>query len=630
VKATTATMQQQLKEYLSLSLPQYMIPSSFIIIDTLPLSPSGKLDIKSLPKPNSNTVDDGDDENNIILPSTREEVLVHKIWCDVLGFTKMSTTATLFDVGGDSILALQIVRNMKAIGIDVTIQDLMHNPTIQSLCNNLVKGNKFPAATASSKLSLEPVLQQQIVVGEVLLTPIQKCFFSWNLAKPNHFNQSTLIQLPHQTTKSVVERIFCAIVRHHDSLRLRFSYNKNSADNVEVVSYYSNDLTVCVGETQIPQCKKEQQQFIIKTRTKQLQQSLDLVNGPIIQAELFTFQTEQQQSNQPILFVVVHHLAVDWISWGIIYDDLFLLFEQIAEGKEQLSLPPKTTTYSDWSKLLLQQYLPAIQKTQLEYWENVAIALNNTCLPTDNIPTTNNNSPTSEEYVVLSEELTTNILKYSSTQQQQQRSHIVEVLLTAVLVSLEKWRGVNNIVILLDNFGREQDCFNNVDTSRTVGWFTTTYPVHLKLPQTASTNKTTFLQDVQHSVQQQLSTIPDRGLAYGVLKYLTTALPATTSKTRTIQFNYLGSFDSKTTTMFFHDDDNNPEDFKNDDEVEDSGDVSQENALPFGVVLHLSCCIVNGKLRLWFNYNNRLFLKESIQLFVDIFKHCINEITHSN
>ena len=274
-----------------------------------------------------------------------------------------------------------------------------------------------------------------------------------------------------------------------------------------------------------------EQETAIRTKDTELQASLDLATGEIAKFGLF-----QLGSNKPsCLLLVIHHLAVDGISWRILLEDLVTAYQQMSRG-QAIKLLEKTTSWKYWSDRLTE-YAQTQAVKELDYWVNQSNIATKP-LPVDYTASEENNTiaSTASVSLALNEEQTRALLKDVPAAYNTQ---INDVLLTALVQSFAQWTGENSLLIDLEGHGRE-DLFEDVDLSRTVGWFTTLFPVGLELKENQPG-------EALKSVKEQLRSIPKRGIGYGVLRYLNadTSIREKLASfpSAQVSFNYLGQFD---------------------------------------------------------------------------------------
>ncbi|GFE67456.1 non-ribosomal peptide synthetase [Chroococcus sp. FPU101] len=469
----------ELRSFVSERLPDYMIPAFFVLLDSLPLTSNGKIDRIALPSPEITVSDD--------VPHTVIESKLAKIWSNLLNLETVGIHDNFFELGGDSILAIQIVARANQAGLQITPKQIFQYQTIAELAT----------IAGTSKI----ISEQGLVTGLVPLTPIQHWFFEQNLSNPHHFNQAVLLEVKSELNLSYLQQALEHLFLHHDALRLRFEYQ--SGEWQQVISNEIPRLNLNVSNLNE-----------IETSANQLQQSLDL-SSDLVRVACF---------GSRLLFVV-HHLVIDGISWRILLEDLQTAYQQLERG-ETIQLPSKTTSFKQWSESL-QEYTDS--ETEREYWRTL---LSNPVYPL----------PVDErgENTIASSDTVTVILDTEQTQAlltevpQAYNTQINDILLTALVLAFKKWTGNSTLLLDLESHGRET-IFTEIDVSRTVGWFTSIFPVYLNLEDET-------LEKAIKTIKEQLRRIPNQGVGYGILNYIKSSDSIRSSKAE-VSFNYLGQFD---------------------------------------------------------------------------------------
>lgn len=500
-----------LRSFLEQKLPNYMIPSAFVCLETLPLTPNGKVDRKMLPIPETEPIS----EQEFVPPQTPNEQTLATIWQNVLGVKQVSRSDRFFEIGGDSILSIQVVVRASQAGLKITPRQIFQYPSLAELA----------AVADSSQLMLA---QQGLVTGIVPLTPIQHWFFAQNRVRSHHFNQSVLLQVPSHLKPELLSLAISKLLEHHDALRLRFRLEEGKWQQInagisDLVPFQVIDLS------QTPQSQAQ----IIEEIASNQQESLDFSTGPLIRVVLFQLGNKQDSR----LLIIIHHLVVDGVSWRILLEDLFTAYQQL-EQQKPIKLPAKTLAFQDWAILLQDYGQGEIVRSQLNYWLNQPWS-EVSSLPVNHPHNKSRNTVanSADVSITLNKEQTQALLQKVPSAYNTQ---INDVLLTALGQTLTQWTGSSTILLDLEGHGRE-DLFAEVDVSRTVGWFTSLFPVVLQLENPQDSG------EAIKSIKEQLRAIPQRGISYGILRYLTqdreiqsqmAALPS-----REICFNYLGQFD---------------------------------------------------------------------------------------
>jgi non-ribosomal peptide synthase protein (TIGR01720 family) len=349
----------------------------------------------------------------------------------------------------------------------------------------------------------------------------------------HHWNMPLLLQVQDGVVLTNLEQAAQALARHHDALRLRLRLS-GSGWLQHVAPPEETPLVEWVDLSEVPEAEQQSRFEVIATT---YQQSLNLESGPLMRLVVFDFGPTRKRE----LFWVLHHLAGDIVSWRILLEDLETALEQLARG-EQVRLPPKTTSFKRWSELLQQYAGSDAAAGSVGFWladDRRSAAP----IPVDRADAREGNTEDSLRrfQVRLSRDETDRLLHDVPKAYQTQ---INEVLLTALLRSVSEWTDQPSLLVEVESHGREEDLFENVDLSRTVGWFTTYYPVCLR--SSLRSNGGAPLEETLQSVKQQLRAIPERGFHYSLLRYLTPRADLADELRRLpqadINFNYLGQF----------------------------------------------------------------------------------------
>ncbi|MFK8103154.1 MAG: non-ribosomal peptide synthase/polyketide synthase, partial [Saprospiraceae bacterium] len=499
-----------IQTYLAEALPAYMVPSLLIPMESLPLNKNGKVDKKRLPSPDVAAMI----KDNFVAPSTTIEKDLAKVWSELLNVEKVGTQDNFFELGGDSIITIQLVSRAKRFGYQLKPRDVFDHQTIAALA-------KIIESTAHTFLA-----EQGALSGEVALAPIQKWFFDNEYPEMGHFNQAVLLEIDKAIPVTDLEKVFQAIVAQHDALS--FVYQKNETTWQQAYGESNFKLE----QLDLTKVDVEQLSTTITAHCNEFQASLNIKTGEIIRVSwMKTAETEAKHR----LFIAVHHLAIDGVSWRIFLDQVTSSIEALAKG-EAIDLGVKTSSYRQWVVGLTEYANARPLVEEQTYWVNQLAGVK--ALPTDH-SVEQVLAKELEEYTVdLDEVLTTALLQEVSAAYQ---TEINDILLTALSTTIANWTGEDKVLIALEGHGREEIA-QTIDVSNTVGWFTNIYPVVLTL---AASEKETS-QRIK-SVKEQLRSIPNKGIGYGALRYLHEE-----EKVRTqldlgnwdLVFNYLGQLDN--------------------------------------------------------------------------------------
>ncbi|MCA9184440.1 MAG: amino acid adenylation domain-containing protein [Planctomycetales bacterium] len=502
---------QELREHLKVKLPEYMVPASFVFLETFPLTNNGKIDRNALPKPDDVRPDLTD---SYVAPRNDVESQLASIWSQVLRLERVGVNDNYFELGGDSIQSTLVVAAARKGGLRITPRQLFECPTIAQL------------AGVADRQSTEQQVDQRPVQGDAPLTPIQHWFFEQQLAEQHHYNQSFLFEIRQPVEPNAFRKAMASVEHHHDALRLRF-VNRDGKWLQQHVSV--EDCAPLLDVVDLCQRSELEATREIDRLGADFQATLDFTDGPIWRAVIFLCPDDRSR-----LLLVVHHLVVDGVSWRILLEDLESSYGQISRG-EAIELPAKTTSFKEWSEKLLGYARELALTSECDYWRWVD-RLPHASLPAtfdshDASAAANTEGSTDTVRVCLSEQETNDLLQRVP---QAFNTQINDVLLTALTRSVCQWRGKPIIRINLEGHGRE-DLFAGVDVSRTVGWFTSIYPVSLQMPDSGG------LADALKSIKEQLRAIPNRGIGYGVLRYLSRQMELDGESD--VVFNYLGKMD---------------------------------------------------------------------------------------
>ncbi|MGH3711202.1 MAG: condensation domain-containing protein, partial [Pseudonocardiaceae bacterium] len=509
-KADQAIDSVGLRTHTAAVLPDYMVPSAFVTLDVLPLNPSGKLDRRALPAPEL----DVSSGVNYVPPRTTVEQVLVDIWTHVLGAERVGIEDNFFELGGDSILSIQVVSRARAAGLRLTAKDIFLRQSIAAL------------AVGLAELAPDEV-DDCVVAGPVLLTPIQQRFFESTGDYPNHFNMSMFVELSENPDIAALAGSVDALVGHHEALRMRFEcIDGHWRQDVASVAE-SGEVVACCDLSGL---NAEQQQIAMENTALRAQTGLDPTNGPLLRAVLFTMGSGQASR----LLLTAHHLVTDGVSWRILLEDLETAYRQLC-ADQPVALQPVGTSFRQWAHRLAGHVGSGGMDEDLAYWNDVT-ANARSDLPVDRAGSNTMKSSRTVS-VRLSRPDTDALLRQVPAVY---RTQVNDVLLAALGRVLGRWSGRDRVAVALEGHGREE-ILQRVDLSRTVGWFTTMFPVALEVSASAEWG------NVLKSVKEQLRAIPHRGLSYGALRYLSpTDSPAGILRNDThpeISFNYHGQWD---------------------------------------------------------------------------------------
>ena len=550
--------------YLKERVPEYMVPAAVVVMERLPLTANGKVDRGALPAPEGVRPELA---TAYVAPRTAVEEELARIWGEVLGLERVGVADNFFELGGDSILSIQIIARARQAGWQITPQQLFQQQTVGELAAVAVPLQAEAEAEAA-------------VTGDVPLLPVQAWFFEQAFSEAHHFNQAVLLPLPPGTALGALRAALAAVAAHHDALRLRFSETatgwRGSCAATAVAVCEEWDLT---GMTGAVQAAAEQ------AAMARVQGSLDLAAGPLTRMAVL-----RRGAAGDRLLWVVHHLAVDGVSWRILLEDLQTALGQGARG-EAVVLPARTSSIRRWGERL-QAYAQNAAGGDAAYWRGQQTT--DAPLPRDLDGGANTVAAERTLVVELDEEETRGLLQEVPALWHTQ---INDALLTALLETYAAWTGRAALRIDLEGHGRE-DLFAGVDVSRTVGWFTSIFPVWLHREGAGD------LAATLRGVKEQLRAIPTRGLSYGVLRYLgpPQLREQLAGPRAAISMNYLGQFAPGT----------RPAPLVTDADAAATGPLRSPRAQR-AYLLEINAAVLGGRLRVYWTYSTAYHTAATIE-----------------
>ncbi|MEM9271763.1 MAG: amino acid adenylation domain-containing protein [Cyanobacteria bacterium P01_F01_bin.143] len=555
-------LDNQWREYLQNKLPDYLIPSIFVNCDRFPLTANGKIDRQALLE---QEIIQPQFLDNVTQPQTEIEQKLTQIWSEILNLENVDINSNFFSLGGDSILAIQIIAKANQAGIKLTPRQLFAHQTIAEL-----------AAVATTDIISNA--EQGLVSGSIPLTPIQKWFFEQDLSNKNHFNQSVLLEITQNLNLEILQQTLEQLLTHHDALRIRFTQTENGWEQ------YNSDVikNIEIEQIDLSHLSKEEQTKNITEICDRRQASLNITEERSIKIAYFNL--GEESSNR--LLIIIHHLLIDGISWRILLEDLQIVYQQILNNKS-VQLPAKTTSYKQWSEYL-QNYAQEYNQSDINGWLE-QYKYKNHSLPKDNISNINNDFEQPIE-VTLNQEYTQALLQDSN---QAYNTQIDDLLLTALVKTFAHYSNQSFLLIDLESQGRTIT-ESNLDLSRTVGWFTNIYPVLLDL------QETTDLAENIKIIKETLYKAKQQSFNYSISRYLQDNQQLKQLPIAPISFNYLGQFDNLQSALSI---------FKLASESTGLNSAT-ENEMSHEIAIN--CSIINSQLQIGWNYNHASYKPETV------------------
>jgi amino acid adenylation domain-containing protein/non-ribosomal peptide synthase protein (TIGR01720 family) len=560
---------ESLREQLAARLPEYLLPAQILLLERLPLTANGKLDKRALPKPGAVT-------QRYTAPVGETEEILASVWADVLKLERVGTTDNFFELGGDSILSLQIIARAKRQGLKLSPKQLFEKQTIAQL------------ATVAKLIQKKPAAAVEQVGGSLPLLPIQARFFELEIPERQHWNQSVMLKPGTLLQAAPLHAALNALIEQHDALRLGFSQHDgqwqasfNPLKTQDVL--WTHELDTAERLTEL---------------ADEAQRSLDLKNGPLLRAVLINLPEGDQR-----LLLVIHHLVVDGVSWRVLLEDLQQAYAAAVAGTA-LTLPVKTSSLKAWAERLQAYAGSDTLIAERDYWLQVAQGAEQP-LPRDNPQGSQRNRDAAHAESRLSKDLTHKLLKVAPAAY---RTQVNDLLLAALAEVLCQWSGQPSVLVQLEGHGRE-DLSDDLDLSRTVGWFSSLFPVRLT-PQSEPGKSLCH-------IKEQLRAVPNKGIGYGVLRYLgepafarqMAALPQAR-----VTFNYLGQFDGsfadKALLM----------------PSADSTGVALSPDGPLGNWLGINGQVFDGQLQLNWTYSREVYRADTVETLASRYEQALTAL----
>ncbi|HEN8816833.1 TPA: non-ribosomal peptide synthase/polyketide synthase [Pseudomonas aeruginosa] len=560
---------EALAAHLATSLPEYMVPAQWLALERMPLSPNGKLDRKALPAPEVSVAQAG-----YSAPRNAVERTLAEIWQDLLGVERVGLDDNFFSLGGDSIVSIQVVSRARQAGLQLSPRDLFQHQNIRSLA----LAAKAGAATA----------EQGPASGEVALAPVQRWFFERAIPNRQHWNQSLLLQARQPLDGDRLGRALERLQAQHDALRLRFREERGA---------WHQAYAEQAGE---PLWRRQAgSEEALLALCEEAQRSLDLEQGPLLRALLVDMADGSQR-----LLLVIHHLAVDGVSWRILLEDLQRLYADL-----DADLGPRSSSYQAWSRHLHEQ--AGARLDELDYWQAQLHDAPH-ALPCENPQGTLENRHERKLVLTLDAERTRQLLQEAPAAY---RTQVNDLLLTALARATCRWSGDASVLVQLEGHGRE-DLGEAIDLSRTVGWFTSLFPLRL--------TPAADLGESLKAIKEQLRGVPDKGVGYGLLRYLAGEEAATRLAVLPqprITFNYLGRFDRQFDGAALL------------VPATESAGAAQDPCAPLANWLSIEGQVYGGELSLHWSFSREMFAEATVQRLVDdyarelhaLIEHCCQE-----
>lgn len=640
---------QDIRQKLAQKLPDYMIPASFLLMESFPLTANGKINRQALL--NMALPEEGilGNEKEFLEPTTDEEKRMAEIWKELLRVERISLNDNFFELGGDSILSIQLISRAKKAGFHLSYVQLFENPVLGDLLK--------------SKSSVETREEEKVkIIGQFPLTPIQNWFFEQHPLTPEHFNTSIMLSVWEGINLDLLKRALMVMLRHHDQLRASFRKIeiKESVDGKQnsrwewVQSIDAEELDAPFSTIDLANFEGGEQRKAIESHAAQIQASFHLDDPPLIRLVYFNL-----GKNKPgRLLFVFHHLITDGVSMRIFMEDYLTAYTQLMAGIEP-TLPEKTFSYKGWSeKLHAYGVSDEIQK-EVDYWKPY-VGLPFLELPVDMPGGENTYGVTNEITLLLDSELTDILLHKVPVYY---GCRVYDVLLFTLGLTLgiaaknhvadaTVMHGLDDqiprVLVELEGHGREEvtgSVLEGIDLSRTIGWFTSIFPFYMDIKfdtflrngaelDDSNLMPSRILKESLQNVSRQLLSVPNRGLGYGVLRYLASNEIQEIVKGLAhpeVNFNYLGQFDQSGVELPPKAADSQDIRVKTPhmsimELAQESSGMEQNPQGQRSAKLYFVAIVNGGQLGVRWLYSSKLHRESTIQQWAEIFMHELEKI----
>ncbi|WP_262849753.1 condensation domain-containing protein [Sphaerisporangium corydalis] len=556
----------ELRAFVAGVLPDYMVPSAVVVLDELPLLPNGKLDRKALPVPDFAAVAKGR------APEGEAERVLADAYAEVLGLPETGADADFFTLGGDSIVAMRLVSRVRAAGLRVTPRQVFQHRTVAALASAAVPVN--PATGGGEDASQGS--------GPVPLTPIMHALRE--LGGPiRDYHQAALVRTPGALTEPGLRSILRALVDRHPMLRSRLERTHSPAPvpggrppvpggrppvpggrppvpggrpgelwSLRVADAGAADVDSWVARADVSGLGDAELRAAITEHAHIAQAALDPDTGDMMRAVWF----DAGPGVPGRLLLLIHHLAVDGVSWRVLLPDLAAAWQDVVAGRP-VSPAPVDVSFRRWSELLRERAIDPAVEDELPLWTSIL---------SGDVPFPAARALDPERDVAATARHVSLTLPPGRTEPllgrvpAAFRATVNDVLLTALSLAVATWRrrtpapahpagpGQGNAVLVdLEGHGREEALAGDADLSRTVGWFTSVVPVRLDPGAgdlAGALAGGPALDQAVARIKEQLAALPASGIGHGMLRHLNPVTGPELAKLGDppIEFNYLGRF----------------------------------------------------------------------------------------
>ncbi|MEU2564933.1 amino acid adenylation domain-containing protein [Streptomyces longispororuber] len=510
-----------LRAFAARHLPAAMVPAAFVPLERIPLTPNGKPDLAALPAPRLRL-------RAYQAPRDETEAALARQFAEVLGLDEVGVDDDFFVIGGDSIQSIQVVSRLRERGVHLSAQDVFERRTVAALAE---------LAATRSAASVEVLAELEGGgVGPMPMLPVARWIRDWGPGF-DRFAQAMVVSLPDGIDEAGLEQTLLAVLDRHDMLRARLVGD-------EVVVAPPGTVAPAVDRVEgvegVDEAGPEWQRAVAR-HLDRATASLDPASGALARFVWF-------DGRPGTLLVVLHHLVVDGVSWRILQSDLADAWAAVRDGRTP-RLPEVRTSMRTWSHALAEEARSPRRLAELPLWRSILAGPDPLLGARRLDPSVDVVATVAEVPVTVPVPVTEALL---TTVPAVFRGEVLDGLLAALALALAARRRArgdaeSSVLIRMEGHGREESAAPGADLSRTVGWFTTVYPLRLDLDGVDVTDALAGGPAAGRAVmlaKQRLRAVPDRGIGYGLLRHLNddTAAVLDGYPMAQVGFNYLGRF----------------------------------------------------------------------------------------
>ncbi|PUZ30108.1 surfactin family lipopeptide synthetase A [Chitinophaga costaii] len=549
----------KLRDFLVSRLPYYMIPVKFTHCKAFPANRNGKLDQEALLKYETTAP-----LTEEVLPVGEVETILLEVWQHFFNQPALLVTDNFFAIGGDSIKAVQLAARLLARQLRVQARIILTLQSIREI-------SRFVETCDTSK-----AYTQGILTGTVPLPPAASWLIKQQLAVPGMYTQSVALDFNEPPDPHLLGLALDILIAHHDGLRM------NCTADMQALFYNNRHLDT------------RQQVVVLEAPGLDIGE-VGLVQKDPVLAPLYTFDIHHDllirifglhTPHGTKFYITAHHLVMDGVSWRIFLEDLHLVCAQLAAGNQPL-LPPKTASVTDWTLVLATWKEQAA--AEAPFWQQQEAG--EELLPVDMVTNDHCAGNLAYETGELNETDTRFLL---ADAHKIYATDTLMLLNAAMAIALHQWTGANEFTVEQESHGR---LLNNLDTVRTIGWFTAMYPLRLSYHHNSDTL-------IKHT-KELMRAIPKGGIGHGLL--------STAAGIPLVRLNYLGDLSNGFSYPMF-----------NASPVHGVVMTARENRIT--AVLECNSMVIADRLHINISYNQKSFKAASIARFTRSFINALSEI----